>query len=77
MDMNHDNLLIKVENEEFALCLIIDDHKTHLKSHIKYVYKPRIIKHIFDHLYLWYRAKKSGIPYISLEEVLSSIRGLK
>ena len=75
--MNQDNLLIKVENEKFAICLITDDHKTHIKAHLKYIWKPRIIKHIFDHLYLMYRVKRIGISSISLEEILSSIRGLK
>lgn len=75
--MNHDNHLIKIENEKFAICLITDDHKNHIKSHLKYIWKPRIARHIFDHLYLMYRAKRMGIPHISLEEVLSSVRGLK
>lgn len=72
-----ENLLIEVENSEFAICLITDDHKQHLKGHLRYAYKPRIFRHILDHLYLWYRARKLGIPHISLEMVLNSVRGLK
>ena len=69
-----DNLLIKVENEEGGICLITDNHKHHILGHLRYSYKPRIIKHIFNHLYLWFRAKRMGIPHISLEEILFSRR---
>lgn len=75
--MNHDNLLIRNENEKFAICLITDDHKSHIIGHLKYAWKPRIARHIFDHIYLAVKARKVGIPNISLEEVLSSVRGLK
>ena len=71
--MNHDNLLIRVENEKFAICLITDNHKQHILAHLRYAYKPRIMRHILDHLYLWFRARRMGIPSISLEEVLSSV----
>lgn len=66
--------LIDVENKEFAMCLITDPHKEHVLAHLKYAWKPRVFKHILDHLYLWYRANKMGIPSITLEEVLNSLR---
>jgi hypothetical protein len=75
--MSMDNMLIKVENTEKAICLIIDDHKKHLLGHLKYAWKPRVLKHMIDHLVLWHRAKKMGIPNIKLEVILSSIRGIK
>ena len=66
--------LIEIENKDFALCLIVDNHKEHIVGHLKYIWKPRVFKHILTHLYLWYRANKMGIPHIDLDEILKPLR---
>lgn len=71
--MKIEDLIIKAENEKGGeICLITDDHKKHLKTHLKYIWKPRIFKHILKHFILMYKARKNGIPHISTEEVYES-----
>jgi len=62
------DLLIKVENQNptDAIVMIVDDHMSHIKSHIRYIYKPAMILHVFKHLYWHYKRKKAGIPVIEM-----------
>ena len=75
--MSFQSLLIQVEHEKGAICVITDDHKFHIKQHLKYIWKPRILKHIIDHLILWQKKKKLGLNHITTEIILSNIKGLK
>jgi hypothetical protein len=68
----HDDLLIKSENEGCGLliALICDDHLRHIRAHLWFAWKPRILKHIFDHTILHRHRIKNNIPVIKLEDIL-------
>jgi len=72
--VNHDDFLILLENNKKAVCLITDNHKKHIIGHLPHIWKLRILEHVFDHVVLWARAKRMGIPSISLEDVLENQR---
>ena len=62
------DLLVKVENEnpDKAIVMIVDNHKKHLKSHIRFFYKKGMFKHIFRHIKLAYLKNKQKLPTIEL-----------
>jgi len=68
-----EDLLIAAENENPSFALIFDDHKKHLKSHIRYFWRPGMISHIWEHLKLWRHAVKNNIPKITLQDVVSHV----
>lgn len=67
----HTKLLIECENNNDGIypliCLITDNHKEHIKSHLKYIYKFRIFKHVLQHLKLMREQKRKNIPIIEIE----------
>jgi hypothetical protein len=66
----HEDLLIKVENQEKSMALVIDDHSYHIKRHLLYAWKPRVFFHILQHLNLMYFSKRNNIPTIKLDDIL-------
>jgi len=71
----HDDLLIDAENKNFGsitIALVFDDHIKHIWKHIPYAWKPRVFRHIIDHIILHRHRVKENIPLISLEDVMKA-----
>ena len=71
--MSWEDALIQEENKngpKFAL--ILDDHKRHIKGHLKLIYKTKILLHILQHMLFWWRTYRLGVPHIPLEEIVKA-----
>lgn len=68
--------LIEHENRNGPkLVLAFDNHKLHLKGHLKAIHKPGMIRHLLQHLRLYIRAKRLGLPRPSpLDEIIERLR---
>jgi hypothetical protein len=62
------SFLIKVENENGGgSVLITDDHFSHIKGHLRVLYKLSMLKHIIQHFKLWVLRKKLNLPIIEIK----------
>lgn len=71
--MSWEQALIHEENQNGPkFVLIVDDHKLHMKGHLRSIHKPGMLRHIFQHLLLYIRAKSLGLPKLSLDEIIKA-----
>jgi L-ascorbate metabolism protein UlaG (beta-lactamase superfamily) len=71
--MSWEHALIQEENQNGPkFVLVTDDHSLHLKGHLRSIHKPGMIKHLFQHLMLYVRAKSLGLPKLSLDEIIKA-----
>ena len=71
MNSKAELLIIKSENNgRIGVPLLFDDHWLHIKKHLRFAYRPRMLLHILEHLRLMYLERKLGIPRFSIEDLM-------
>ena len=71
--MSWEDALIQEENQNGPkFVLITDDHERHMKGHLRSIHKPGMVRHLFEHLKLYIRAKSLGLPHISIEDIIKA-----
>lgn len=71
--MNNEDFLIMCENMGYGKLItvfIFEDHWSHIKNHIFFIWKPRVFMHVIRHVRYWFLKRKLGIPTITLDDLI-------